>query len=144
MTKNQKYLLQYKEARTGVELLYNQVQSTTNYKEILEVLNKFNIYMQKIANDRNEADNRVLIAFATFLHNEANTRRSFERVVNIAKLKKLSHKISWKDYQSEIIILRKRGHSWRELEKYCKDHFKIKVSKDTLRNHLAEVANNDS
>lgn len=136
MTKNQKYLNQYNTAKAGVELLYNQVQLTTNYSELLEVLNTFNSYMQKVANEQNNAPNKSVIAFTTFFQNEVNTKRSFEQVKSNAKRKLLAHKISWRDYMSELIILKNRGYSWRELERYCKEHFKVKVSKDTLRNHL--------
>lgn len=96
--------------------------------------------MQKIANENNNAPNKSIIAFTSFFQNEVNAKRDYERVVFNAKVKRLSHKISWKDYESELIILRKRGYSWRELERYCKEHFKVKVSKDTLRNHIAEVS----
>lgn len=136
MTKNQKFLQQYNTAKAGVELLQNQVQLTTNYNELLEVLNTFNSYMQKVANEQNNAPNKSIIAFTTFFQNEVNTKRSFEQVKNNAKRKLLAHKISWRDYEGELLILRKRGYSWRELERYAKEHFKVKVSKDTLRNNL--------
>lgn len=136
MTKNQKYLNQYNTAKAGVELLHNQVSMATNYNELLEVLNTFNSYMQKVANEQNNAPNKSIIALTTFFQNEANAKRSFEQVKSNAKRKLLAHKISWRDYESELLILRKRGYSWRELESYCKEHFKVKVSKDTLRNNL--------
>jgi hypothetical protein len=139
MTEKQKYQTQFKEVKAGVSLLYNQVSLTINASELLRILDKFNSYMQRFAKMENNSHTRIFTAFIEFLHNESSAQRSYEKVVMKSKLKKLSHKISWKDYQSEIIILRMRGHSWRDLEKYCLTHFKVKVSRDTLRNHLSNI-----
>ena len=45
---------------------------------------------------------------------------------------------NYKDYKKEFIILRQRNYSYREIALYASKHFKVKVSKDTVRNFIKE------
>jgi len=85
-----------------------------------------------------------LIAFKSYYENEAQSKRTVKAIQSKAKGKRLSYRANYKDYTEDYLILRKRGYSYRDISEYSKLHFKVKVSKDTLRKYLKEVENNDT
>jgi len=144
MTKNQKHLQQFIQAKAGIELLYNETKLINDYEELQTFLNVFFGYFQRIANEKNTAANKSLIAFKSYYENEAQSKRTVKAIQSKAKGKRLSYRANYKDYTEEYLILRKRGYSYRAISEYSKLHFKVKVSKDTLRKYLKEVENNDT
>ena len=144
MTKNQKHLQQFIQAKAGIELLHNEAKLITDYEELQTFLNVFFGYFQRIANEKNTAPNKSLIAFKSYFENEAQSKRSTKAIQSKAKAKRLSYRANYKDYTEEYMILRKRGYSYRAISAYSKLHFKVSISKDSLRNYLKEVENNDS
>ena len=144
MTKNQKHLRQLIQAKAGIELLYNEAKLINDYEELQAFLNVFFGYFQRIANEKNTAPNKSLIAFKSYYENEAQSKRTVKAIESKAKAKRLSHKANYKDYMEEYLILRKRGYSYRAISEYSRLHFKVSVSKDTLRNYLREVESHDS
>ncbi len=144
MTKNQKHLQQFIAAKAGIELLHNEAKLITDYEELQEFLNILFGYFQRIANEKNKAPNKSIIAFKNYFENEAQSKRSVKTIQSKAKTKRLSYRANYKDYTEEFLILRARGYSFRKMSEYARLHFKIKVSKDTLRTYLKEVKNNDT
>lgn len=144
MTKNQKHLKQFIQAKAGIELLHNEAKLITDYEELQEFLNIFFGYFQRIANEKNTAPNKSLIAFKNYFENEAQNKRIIKTTQGKAKAKRLSYRASYKDYTEEYLILRKRGYSYRAISQYSKLHFKVKISKDTLRNYLGGLEKNDT
>jgi len=136
MTKQQKHLKQLVKARAGIQLLYNQSMLMADYEELERFLQIFSAYILRIANEKNNVGNKNIIAFKTFYEKEAPKKRTVKNVETKSKVKKLSHKITYKDYKEEYLILRKRGYSWRKLSDYSLKYFKIEVSKDTLRTFI--------
>jgi ATPase subunit of ABC transporter with duplicated ATPase domains len=126
-------------ARAAVELFYNNVQATKgNYEVFEQELKTLNEFLQIHANKRNNRTHKVMTAFVQYFNTEAKKKRKIEQIEKIAKGKRLSYKESYKDYLEEFLILRKRQYSYRAISDYAKKHFKIKVSKDTIRNFLKE------
>ena len=144
MTKNQKYLKQFIQAKAGIELLYNETKLINDYEELQTFLNIFFGYFQRIANEKNTAANKSLIAFKSYYKNEAQSKRTVKAIQSKAKAKRLSYKANYKDYTEEYLILKKRGYSYRAISAYSKLHFKVSVSKDTLRTYLKKVENHDT
>ncbi len=144
MTKYQKHLQQFIAAKAGIELLYTETKLINNYEDLQVFLNIFFGYFQRIANEKNTAPNKSLIAFKSYFENEAQSKRTVKAIQSKAKAKRLSYKANYKDYTEEYMILRKRGYSYRAISEYSKLHFKVKISKDTLRTYLKEIENNDS
>jgi len=144
MTKNKKHMQQFRFALSGIELLYSETKLINDYEELQAFLNVFFGYFQRIANEKNTAANKSLIAFKSYYENEAQSKRTVKAIQSKAKGKRLSYRANYKDYTEEYLILRKRGYSYRAISEYSKLHFKVKVSKDTLRKYLKEVENNDS
>lgn len=144
MTKYQKHLKHFIAAKAGIELLHNETKLINDYEELQTFLNVFFGYFQRIANEKNTAANKSLIAFKSYYENEAQSKRTAKAIQSKAKAKRLSYRANYKDYLSEYMILKQRGYSYRAISEYSKLHFKISVSKDTLRKILKEVENNDS
>lgn len=136
MTHKQKSLQQFIKAKAGVQLLFNEALLITDYTELEEFLNTFSKYILKIANERNNVGNRNIIALKSYYENEAGKKRAVQTIEKKNRVKKLSYKMTYKDYIEEYLILRARGYSWRKLAEYSQRYFKIKVSKDTLRKHI--------
>jgi hypothetical protein len=141
MTYKQKSLQQFIKAKAGVQLLFNEASLITDYTELEEFLNTFSSYIFKIANERNNVANKNIIAFKSYYENEAGKKRTVKTIEKKSKVKRLSYKATHKDYTQEYLILRARGYSWRKLAKYSEQYFKIKVSKDTLRNYIGGLEN---
>lgn len=144
MTKNQKHLKQFISAKAGIELLHKETKLINDYEELQAFLNIFFGYFQRIANEKNTAPNKSLIAFKSYYENEAHSKRTAKAIQSKAKTKRLSYRANYKDYKEEYMILRKRGYSYRSISEYSRLHFKVKVSKDTLRNYLKEIENHDT
>ena len=136
MTHKQKNLQQFIKAKSAIQLLYNEASLITDYTELEEFLNTFSKYILKVANEKNNVGNKNIIAFKTYYENEAGKKRSITTIEKKSRVKKLSYKTTYKDYVEEYLILRARGYSWRQLAKYSEQFFKLKVSKDTLRNYI--------
>ena len=141
MTHKQKHLQQFIKAKSGIQLLFNEASLISNYTELEEFLNTFSSYILKIANEKNNVGNRNIIAFKSYYENEAGKKRTVRNIEKKSRVKKLSHKTTYKDYIQEYLILRQRGYSWRKLAEYSERYFKIKVSKDTLRKHIGGLEN---
>ena len=137
--KQYKQLEQFRKARAGAELLFIETQEATTYQELMNKLNNFVSYINKIANDKNDRANKSVIAFQEYFIHEAGKKRDKEEVVKKAKSKKLAHKTTYKDYIEEYLILRKRGQSCRDIAEYSEKFFKVKVSKTTIPTVLKEL-----
>lgn len=137
--KEQKHLEQFKKAKAGVELLFMETQQVATYQELINKLNVITSYINKIANPKNNRPNKSIIAFQDYFINEVGKKRDKEEVVKKAKSKKLAHKTTYKDYIEEYLILRKRGHSCRDISEYSEKYFKVKVSKTTIAKVLKEL-----
>lgn len=137
--KQYKQLEQFRKARAGAELLFIETQEATTYQELMNKLNNFVSYINKIANDKNDRANKSVIAFQEYFIHEAGKKRDNEEVVKKAKSKKLAHKTTYKDYIEEYLILRKRGQSCRDIAEYSEKFFKVKVSKTTIAKVLKEL-----
>ena len=144
MTKKNKHIQQFKSAQSGITLLYNEAKLINDYEELQTFLNVFFGYFQRIANEKNTAPNKSLIAFKSYYENEAQSKRTAKAIQSKAKAKRLSYRANYKDYISEYMILRKRNYSYRAISEYSKLYLKVSVSKDTLRKYLKEVENNDT
>ena len=144
MTKNKKHIQQFRLALAGIELLYTETKLINDYEELQAFLNVFFGYFQRIANEKNTAPNKSLIAFKSYYENEAQSKRTVKAIQSKAKAKRLSYRANYKDYTEEYMILRKRGYSYRKISEYSRLHFKVRVSKDTLRTYLKEVENHDT
>ena len=126
-------------ARAAVELFYNNVQSTRgSYEDFEKELKTLNEFLQIHANKRNNRTHKVMTAFVQYFEHEVKKKRKIEQIEKTEKGKRLSHKVSYKDYKEEFLILRKRNYSYRAIAEYARKHFKVKVSKDTVRNFLKE------
>lgn len=141
MTHKQKHLQQFIKAKSGIQLLFNEASLISDYTELEEFLNTFSSYILKIANEKNNVGNRNIIAFKSYYENEAGKKRTVKTIEKKSRVKKLSHKTTYKDYTQEYFILRQRGYSWRKLASYSERYFKIKVSKDTLRKYIGGLEN---
>jgi hypothetical protein len=139
MTHKQKHLQQFIKAKAGIQLLFNEALLISDYTELETFLNTFSKYILKVANERNNVGNKNIIAFKSYYENEAGKKRTVESIEKKSRVKRLSYKSTYKDYVEEYLILRARGHSWRQLAKYSEQYFKVKVSKDTLRKHIGGV-----
>lgn len=139
MTKNQKHLKQFVKAKTGIQLLFNEASLITDYEELETFLNIFSKYILRMANEKNNVGNKNIIAFKSYYENEAGKKRTTKNIDKKSKVKKLSHKITYRDYLEEYLILRSRNYSWRKLSEYSEKYFKVQVSKDTLRKFVRGV-----
>ncbi len=135
-TYSKKNLEQFVLTKSGIKLFYSKVEQANNCDELLQLTNNLATYFQKIANEKNQTTNKSLYVFIEYFRNENLKQRSLERVTTIAKAKRLNYKKSYKDYLSEYQILRDRGYSFKEISDYSNQHYKIKVSKETIRNFL--------
>ena len=127
------------QARAGIDLFYQNIQSTqTSYEDFLKELNLLNVYFQKYASKKNNRVNKSTTAFQMYFTNEIKKKRDIHTIEKRGQVKLLSAKKSYKDYKQEYLILRKRGYSYQAIAKYSTQHFKVKVSKDSIRNLIKE------
>lgn len=136
MTKHQKHLKQFTKAKAGIQLLFNEASLISNYEELESFLNIFSKYILRIANEKNNVGNKNIIAFKLYYENEAGKKRTAKNIDKKSKVKRLSYKITYRDYLEEYLILRSRGYSWRQLSLYSEKYLKVQASKDTLRNYV--------
>jgi len=136
MTKQQKHLKQFVKAKSGITLLFNEASLISNYQELEAFLNIFSGYILRIANEKNSVGNKNIIAFKSYYEKESGKKRTAKNIDKKSKAKRLSCKITYKDYVEEYLILRRRGYSWRKLSEYSEKYFKVQVSKDTLRKYV--------
>ena len=126
-------------ARAAVEIFYNNVKATEgNYEAFENELIILNGYFQRHANSKNNRTHKAMTAFVLYFNNEVKKKRDIVQIEKTAKGKRLSFKNSYKDYKEEFLILRKREYSYRKIAEYANKHFKVKVSKDSIRNLLKE------
>ncbi len=127
------------QARAGIDLFYQNIKSTeTSYEDFLKELNLLNAYFQEFAAKNNNRVNKSATAFQMYFKNEIKKKRNIETIEKWGQIKLLSAKKSYKDYKQEYLILRKRGYSYQAIAKYSTQHFKMKVSKDSIRNLIKE------
>lgn len=126
-------------ARAAVELFYNNVKATNgNFGAFINELNLLNDYLQQHANSKNDRIYKTATAFKMYFVKEAPKQRSIENIEAKGQAKRLSFKKKYRDYQEEYIILRNRGYSYAGIASYARQHFKVKVSKDSVRNLIKE------
>ena len=138
MTKHQKHLKQFAKAKAGIQLLFNEASLISNYEELEAFLNIFSKYILSTANEKNNVGNKNIIAFKLYYEKEAGKKRTTKNIDKKSKVKKLSYKITYRDYLEEYLILRKRDYSYKAIADYSTQHFKIPISKDTIRNFIRE------
>ena len=125
--KNKKHLNQIVRTKTAINFLNEEIQALNDYEDIQKLLNEFNRYYSQQANENNNRANKALMGFIYFFDKVAPKERT---------AKKLTSKKSYKDYLGDYKILRERGHSFKSIADYSFKHFKIKVSKETVRTAL--------
>lgn len=126
-------------ARAAVEIFYNNVKATEgNYEAFENELKILNEYLQRHANSKNNRTHKSMTAFVLYFNNEVKKKRDIDQIEKTAKGKRLSFKKNYKDYKEEFLILRKREYSYRAIAAYADKHFKVTVSKDSVRNLLKE------
>lgn len=140
MNKELKHIKQFKEAKQAVKLLSNEISLITDYEDLQTYLNTLASYFNKVANDET-APNKNIVALQNFYKDTVSQKRKTETIAKNSKAKRLSHKISFKDYLDDYKILRDRGHSYRSIAQYSEKFFKVKVSKDTIKKYLSEEVN---
>jgi len=127
------------QARAGIDLFYQNIKSTeTSYENFLKELNLLNSYFQEFAAKNNNRVNKSATAFQMYFKNEIKKKRNIENIEKRGQSKLLSAKKSYRDYKQEYLILRKRGYSYKAIADYSHKHFKVKVSKDSVRNLIKE------
>lgn len=132
-----KHIQQIAKVKAAVNLLQNEINLLNDYEEIQAHLNLFAKFFTEQANEKNNRANKSLMGFINYFNKVAPKQRSIKAVK--VKAKKLTPKQSYKDYLSEYQILRARGNSYQAIADYSRQHFKVKVSKETIRTALKEL-----
>ena len=133
---NNKHKQQMQRAKASLNLLQMKIELAEDYQEMLNEFNIFMKFFQQQANERNNRPNKSIQGFINYFNNNAHKKRSIEKLNETNKVKKLTVKLTYKDYIPDYLILRKKGMSYKKISEYSLAHFKIKVSKDTIRNNL--------
>jgi hypothetical protein len=137
-----KHIQQIVKAKAAINLLQINISSLSYYQDIQNELNLFHSLYSKDANDKNQNPNKTIIGFINYLKSD-DEERNLKSIVKKAKGKKLSFKKSYKDYIPEYLILRQRGYSNKAISIYSGKHFKLKVSKETIRKVLNNLRDNE-
>jgi hypothetical protein len=137
-----KHIQQIVKAKAAINLLQNNISCLSNYQDIQNELNLFHQLYSKDANDKNQNPNKTIIGFINYLKSDEE-ERNLKSILKKAKVKKLSFKKSYKDYIPEYLILKQRGYSNKAISTYSSKHFKIKVSKETIRKLLNNLRDNE-
>lgn len=133
MQQQNKYTQQVKKVKESINLLQQNISKCVSYAELQTELKLFNkVYMQ-FANLRNNRANKEAKGFTEYLKQVGNKKRSKEAIIDKAFKKKVKPKTTYKDYIKEYIELRKRGYSFNKIALYSAQHYKVPVSKDTIR-----------
>ena len=139
MTHQKKYLSEVAKTKAAITLLYNEVNLINDYDELQTHLNQFMKYYIQHANEKNNRVNKSLTGFINYFNKVAPKNPTAKSVESKANAKKLRRKASYKDYIPELQILRARGLSFKAISEYCKNNFKVSVSKETVRTVLNEL-----
>jgi uncharacterized protein YaaW (UPF0174 family) len=131
-----KHIKQIARVKAAISLLNNEINSLNNYHEIQTHLDLFAKFFKEQANEKNDRANKSLMGFINYFNKVAPKQRSIKAVKS--KAKKLTAK-SYKNYISEYQILRARGLSYQKIADYSAQHFKVKVSKESIRTALTEL-----
>ena len=136
--KTNKNFYQLAQAKKGVKLLAETVETVSTYEDMIKVVNVFLKYMNE-ANEKNKVINKGIIALKKYYENECGIEKSFENVVKKSKIKKSkainkSIKKKPRDLFFEYQILRERGLSYQKIADYSTAVLKVKVSKSSVLN----------
>lgn len=131
-----KFLQIEAEARNGIEKFYENIFQAENIEEMQEELNTILNLIYRYAPIKNNRQNKGLKVFQEYGKIQISRETKVRRSVSNSKIK--NH---WKDYEAELLILRKRNHSWRKLSELAQSKFHVKVSSETLRKHFKEYEN---
>jgi hypothetical protein len=129
---SKKFLELEASARIGVKNLNDKISLSANVNDMNIVLNQLLDLVYRYAAKNNNRPNKALKLFSEFSKIELSRE---EKIKQQQKLK------TYKDYLPQLQVLRNRGASYQELSNYAKEHFEVKVSRETLRNSLQEVSN---
>jgi hypothetical protein len=133
MKQNLKHIQQFKQAKAGIKLFYQNSLLITDYEDLQNHLNILASYFEKSKNDK--AKNKNVILFKTYLKNEAE-KNQLQKIKNQKIIKNISHRMTFKDCIEDYYILRNRGLSYKAISEYSKKHYKVQVSKETVRKYL--------
>jgi hypothetical protein len=104
------------------------------------VLTHFNSYILKYAPNKNNRTNKNISAVNQYYKEQKKfAQRNRQAIIEKDVLSNVRYRVTYKDYRSEMLILRKRGLSYKKISNYAKDYWDIKVSKDTIRNFLNDT-----
>ena len=135
MTKK-KHIQQIAKVKSAVNLLQNEINLLNDYSEIQTHLDTFAKFFTEQANEQNNRANKSLMGFINYFNKVAPKKRSTEAIIKKAKILKPK---GYKNYLSEYQILRARGSSYKKIADYSAQHFRVKVSKETIRTALKEL-----
>jgi len=133
MKKSIKHIKQFRQAKAGLKLFYEQTLLITDYEDLQNHLNILASYFDKSQND--QAKNKNVILFIKYLKNEAE-KKSATKAKKQSIIKNISHRMNFKDCLEDYEILRARGLSYKAISDYSKKHYKVRVSKETVRKYL--------
>ncbi len=128
---SKKFLELEASARIGVKNLNDRISLSANVNDMNIVLNQLLELIYRYGAKNNNRPSKALKVFSEFSKIEMSRE---EKVKQQSKIK------TYKDYLPQLQVLRNRKMSYQELSNYAKEHFKVKVSRETLRNAL-EVEN---
>jgi len=131
-----KHLAQFQNAKKGIELLFQLSKEAKNYDELQSLCDTLASYFSKSQKD--QAPNKNLILFQEFGKNEQPKKRDIETMRKKKVAKNTRKKSSHFDYISEYQTLRERGYSYQKISLYSEGVFKVKVSRETIRNILIQ------
>lgn len=129
MSQSSKKLIQFRKAKSAINLLYQDTKDLNDFEDLKIYLDNFIKIIQQTSNEKNHTNNKSIIAFKNFYEKEKPKSHQLQTVIKKGTIKKRSYL----DYIEEYRTLRAKGKSWRDISDYSYKHFKIKVSKDTLR-----------
>ncbi len=132
-----KHIQQIAKVKAAISLLNNEISLLNDYEHIQTHLDEFAKFFTEQANEKNNRANKSLMGFINYFNKVAPKQRSIKAVSS--KAKKLTAKPNYKAYLSEYQILRARGLSYKAISDYSQQHFRVKVSKETIRTALKEV-----
>lgn len=129
---SKKFLELEASARLGIKNLNDRISLSANVNDMNIVLNQLLELVYRYGAKNNNRPNKSLKVFSEFSKIELSRE---EKIKQQSKIK------TYKDYLPQLQVLRNRKMSYQDLSNYAKEHFKVKVSRETLRNALNEVEN---
>jgi IS30 family transposase len=136
---SKKRIQQTKEALAGIKYLSQIAEQVGSTQQLIDELEILICHIRRTANEKNNRPNKNIMAFVEYFREVSKRKRDAQTVKKKATAKRLKHKITYKDYISEILILRNQDKSYQEIAEYCRRHFKIKVSKSTIYRAIKEA-----